>query len=196
MKYIIDKDGNITGKSFCEEIEGIDAPHKPLREDESCRWNGSEWEYKFREYPEKEVSYISKEDRLYTSTKVLIDDILTYIYMPTGTCIYGDKYKYKEGQKLTVLIPCYGKAKYIKDTVSSVLANTLLPDKIIILLMDNNSIALKDELLAMSSIIDCREHERLHVEEARNYLATLADSEWLMFLDADDQLYPDYFEVY
>lgn len=195
MKYIIDKDGNITGESFCEEIEGIDAPHKPLREDESCRWNGSEWEYKFREYPEKEVSYISKEDMLYNSTKVLIDDILTYMYMPTGTCIYGDKYKYKEGQKLTVLIPCYGKAKYIKDTVSSVLANTLLPDKIIILLMDNNSIALKDELLAMSSIIDCREHERLHVEEARNYLATLADSEWLMFLDADDQLYPDYFEV-
>ena len=47
MKYIINKDGNITGKSFCEEIEGIDAPHKPLREDESCRWNGSEWE-KFR----------------------------------------------------------------------------------------------------------------------------------------------------
>ena len=195
MKYIIDKDGNITGKSFCEEIEGIDAPHKPLREDESCRWNGSEWEYKFREYPEKEVSYTPKKDRLYNSTKALIDDILTYIYMPTGTCIYGDKYKYKEGQKLTVLIPCYGKAKYIKDTVSSVLANTLLPDKIIILLMDNNSIALKDELLAMSSIIDCREHERLHVEEARNYLATLADSEWLMFLDADDQLYPDYFEV-
>lgn len=195
MKYIIDKDGNITGKSFCEEIEGINAPHKPLREDESCRWNGSEWEYKFREYPEKEVSYIPKEDRLYNSTKALIDDILTYIYMPTGTCIYGDKYKYKEGQKLTVLIPCYGKAKYIKDTVSSVLANTLLPDKIIILLMDNDSIALKDELLAMSSIVDCREHEQLHVEEARNYLATLADSEWLMFLDADDQLYPDYFEV-
>ena len=195
MKYIIDKDGNITGKSFCEEIEGIDAPHKPLREDESCRWNGSEWEYKFREYPEKEVSCIPKEDMLYNSTKALIDGILTYIYMPTGTCIYGDKYKYKEGQKLTVLIPCYGKAKYIKDTVSSVLANTLLPDKIIILLMDNDSIALKDELLAMSSIVDCREHEQLHVEEARNYLATLADSEWLMFLDADDQLYPDYFEV-
>ena len=195
MKYIIDKDGNITGKSFCEEIEGIDAPHKPLREDESCRWNGSEWEYKFREYPEKEVSYIPKEDRLYNSTKALIDDILTYIYMPTGACIYGDKYKYKEGQKLTVLIPCYGKARYIKDTVSSVLANTLLPDKIIILLMDNDSIALKGELSAMSNIVDCREHERLHVEEARNYLATLADSEWLMFLDADDQLYPDYFEV-
>lgn len=195
MKYIIDKDGNITGKSFCEEITGVDAPHKPLRKDESCRWNGSEWEYKFRDYPEKEVGSIPKKDRLYNSSKVLIDSILAYIYMPTGTCIYGDKYKYKEGQKLTVLIPCYGKARYIRDTVSSILANTLLPDKIIILLMDKDSIALKDELSAMSSIIDCREHERLHVEEARNYLATLTDSEWLMFLDADDQLYPDYFEV-
>lgn len=195
MKYTIDKDGNITGKSFYEEIEGIDAPHKPLREDESCRWNGSEWEYKFREYPEREVGSIPKKDRLFNSTKFLIDSILAYIYMPTGTCIYGDKYKYKEGQKLTVLIPCYGKARYIRDTVNSILANTLLPDKIIILLMDENSIALKDELSAMSSLVDCREHERLHVEEARNYLATLADSEWLMFLDADDQLYPDYFEV-
>lgn len=195
MKYTIDKDGNITGRSFYEEIEGIDAPHKPLREDESCRWNGSEWEYKFRDYPERKVGSIPKKDRLFNSTKFLIDSILAYIYMPTGTCIYGDKYKYKEGQKLTVLISCYGKARYIRNTVSSVLANTLLPDKIIILLMDKDSIALKNELSTMSSIVDCREHERLHVEEARNYLATLADSEWLMFLDADDQLYPDYFEV-
>ncbi len=195
MKYIIDKDGNITGKSFCEEIEGIKTPHKPLRNNESCQWNGSEWEYKFRDYPEREVGSIPKKDRLYNSSKLIIDSILAYIYMPTGACIYGDKYKYKEVQKLTVLIPCYGKAKYIKGTVNSILANTLLPDKIIILLMDEDSITLKDELSAMSSIVDCREHERLHVEEARNYLATLADSEWLMFLDADDQLYPDYFEV-
>lgn len=195
MKYIIDKDGNIIGKSFCDNIAGISTPHKPLREDESCRWNGSEWEYKFRDYPEREVGSIQEKDRIYNSSKFLIDSILAYIYMPTGTCIYGDKYKYKEGQKLTVLIPCYGKARYIRDTVKSILANTLLPDKIIILLMDDNSIALKNELSAMSSIVDCREHERLHVEEARNYLATLADSEWLMFLDADDQLYPDYFEV-
>ena len=195
MKYIIDKDGNITGRSFCEEIVGIEAPHKPLREDESCRWNGYEWEYKFRDYPEKEVADISKNLERYNIVKFLLDSIISYVYLPTGTCIYGDKYKYKEGQKLTVLVPCYGKAKYIKDTVESVLANTLLPDKIIILLMDEDSIALKDELSSMSSIIDCREHERLCVEEARNYLATLADSEWLMFLDADDQLYPDYFEV-
>lgn len=195
MKYIIDKDGNITGRSFCEEIAGIEAPHKPLREGESCRWNGSKWEYQFRDYPEKEVYSIPKDMELYNSSKFIMDNILAYIYIPTGTCIYGDKYKYKEGQKLTVLIPCYGKAKYIKDTVNSVLANTLLPDKIIILLMDEDSIALKDELSVMSDIIDCREHERLCVEKARNYLATLADSEWLMFLDADDQLYLDYFEV-
>lgn len=195
MKYIIDKDGNITGRSFCKEISGIEAPHKPLREDESCRWNGSEWEYKFRDYPEKEIYDIPKNMELYNSSKFIMDNVLAYIYIPTGICIYGDKYKYKKGQKLTVLIPCYGKAKYIKDTVQSVLGNTLLPDKIIILLMDDDSIALKEELSVMSSIVDCRKHERLHVEEARNYLATLADSEWLMFLDADDQLYPDYFEV-
>lgn len=195
MKYIIDKDGNITGRSFCEEIAGIETPHKPLREGESCRWNGSKWEYQFRDYPEKDVSEIPENTQLYYSTKFILDELIGCLYLPTGTCIYGDEYKYKEGQKLTVLIPCYGKAKYIKDTVSSVLANTLLPDKIIILLMDEDSIALKDELSAMSGIIDCREHERLCVEKARNYLATLADSEWLMFLDADDQLYPDYFEV-
>ena len=195
MKYIIDKDGNITGRSFCEEIAGIETPHKPLREDESCRWNGHEWEYKFRDYPEKEVYNIPKNMELFNSSKFIMDNLLAYIYIPTGTCIYGDKYKYNENQKLTVLIPCYGKAKYIRDTVQSVLASTLLPDKIIILLMDEDSVALKSELEAMSSIIDCREHERLCVEKARNYLATLADSEWLMFLDADDQLYPDYFEV-
>ena len=87
MKYIIDKDGNIIGKSFCENITGIGAPHKPLREDESCRWNGSEWEYKFRDYPEREVGSIQEKDRIYNSSRFLIDSILAYIYMPTGTRI-------------------------------------------------------------------------------------------------------------
>lgn len=120
---------------------------------------------------------------------------LSFYRQVYGTGIFGTEYKYNDSQKLTVLIPCWGKAKYVKDTVKSVLDNSLLPDKVIILLMDEDSVALKSELEAMSNIIDCREHERLDVARARNYLATLADSEWLMFLDADDQPDPCYFET-
>lgn len=197
MKYIIDRDGNITGRSFCEEIEGIEAPHKPLREDESCRWNGSEWEYKFRDYPPiTEIPSIPTEENLCKDSIKYLVDVLTDTIRPNvGVSIFEDNYRYKEGQKLTTLIPCWGKAKYIESTLQSLLSNSMLPDKVIILLMDEDSIALKGELEAMSSIIECIEHERLDVASARNYLATLADSEWLMFLDADDLVDRYYIEA-
>ncbi len=95
---------------------------------------------------------------------------------------------------VTVLIPCCGKAAWVRETVDSVLAQTRLPDAIKVLLMDADSRAMKDELEALSSIIRCERAERMDVVAARNYLAEQCGTEFFAFLDADDILQEDFLE--
>lgn len=104
------------------------------------------------------------------------------------------RYKYTDTDKIAVLIPCWNKAAYIYTTLLAVTEQTLQPDEVIILLMDDESISMKDKLEALSPIVKCVVHERLNVSAARNYLATLTDANWLCYIDADDIITPDYLQ--
>lgn len=95
--------------------------------------------------------------------------------------------------KVTVLIPCYGKAGYVKKAVQSCV-NQTVPVKVIVRLMDKESQALAPELEAMGDI-ECHCEERLDVTKARTWLVGKCPTDWFIFLDADDELAPNYVEV-
>lgn len=93
---------------------------------------------------------------------------------------------------ISVLIPCYGKAAYIEETVASVLAQDEMPEEIKILLMDGKSAEKKERLEGMSPVVRCTVSGKLDVCEARNRLARECGTEWFIFLDADDMLAPGF----
>ena len=93
---------------------------------------------------------------------------------------------------ISVLIPCYGKAAYIEETVASVLAQDEMPEEIKILLMDGKSAEKKERLEGMSPVVRCTVSGKLDVCEARNRLARECGTEWFVFLDADDMLAPGF----
>lgn len=95
---------------------------------------------------------------------------------------------------VSVLIPCYGKAMWVKDAVQSVLSQTKRADEIHVLLMDEASQAMKEELEALGENVVCEARERMDVCTARNYLAKECKSEYFCFLDADDILESDFIE--
>ena len=60
--------------------------------------------------------------------------------------------------------------------------------------MDNDSYSLKDELESMSDIVKCYCEPQMNVCKARTYLAEKCETDWLIFLDADDFLLHDFIE--
>lgn len=118
-------------------------------------------------------------------------DILYGLYVQAVNCVGGTETHEKTGG-VTVLIPCYGKALYVKEAVTSCLEQTMKAEKIIVLLMDDDSIAMKDELESLDDAVKCVVHERMNVCKAREHLVSLCPTEHFIFLDADDLLFPDY----
>lgn len=97
-------------------------------------------------------------------------------------------------RRVSVLIPCFGKAAWLEECVRSVLAQTKPADNICILLMDRKSRRMKAGLEALSPAVRCICSERLGVCRARNVLAQNCPTEFFVFLDADDTLAPDFLE--
>lgn len=96
-------------------------------------------------------------------------------------------------EDVTVLIPCFMKADTVKAAVQSVLNNTSLPGKVLVLLMDSASRGKKAELEGLSPIVECAESRRLGICSSRNKLVSMCRTEWFTFLDADDFLYKEFF---
>ena len=95
--------------------------------------------------------------------------------------------------KATVLIPCYKKANYIRKAVKSCVVQS--PSvKTMVLLMDPDSQRLSSELSAMGDV-ECINSERLIVTKARTKLVEMCTTDWFVFLDADDELAPNFMEV-
>jgi glycosyltransferase involved in cell wall biosynthesis len=89
---------------------------------------------------------------------------------------------------VSVVIPCYNAAKFIKRTIASVLRNTYRPLEIVV--VDDGS---KDDSLTVARALEARHPEvRVFskpnggVSSARNYGIKQTDAEYIAFLDADD----------
>ena len=98
---------------------------------------------------------------------------------------------------ISVIIPCYNAAAYLEECLQSVLAQTMASFEIII--VDDGS---KDDTLAIAqraARLDARirvlHQENAGVGAARNAGLDAAQGEYVTFVDGDDLLVPDAFEV-
>ena len=91
---------------------------------------------------------------------------------------------------VSVIIPVYNGECYLAEAIESILAQTLPPDEIII--VDDGS---TDETprIARCFVYPVRYHAQSHsgAGAARNRGVSLAQGDWLAFLDADDLWLPD-----
>jgi glycosyltransferase involved in cell wall biosynthesis len=105
----------------------------------------------------------------------------------------------KTEKQITAVIPAYNAAKYLKQVINSLLYQTKPPVKIII--VDDGS---EDETYPCALevtkstdipiMIHCH-NQNCGVSAARNTGAKLADTEWLLFMDADDVATPEMLEM-
>ena len=93
---------------------------------------------------------------------------------------------------VTVVIPCYNQSMYVTDAVESILANSVRPSRISILLMDPKSWQMRTKLEAMSSTVHCSISEQRSLPAARNDLIKRVETSYVIPLDADDMLPPNF----
>ena len=182
---LIDDDGNIIGTTSIEDKNTISVPLKPLRECDSAKWNGDKWMYSFKKNEEEIIEEMKYDKDFYEKVFLLINRYIINIIRPLSS---GKAWKKKESEKISVLIPCYGKADYIREAVKSCIFQTIIPDEIHILLMDDKSISLKENLEKISNTVHCHVSEKMNAVRARKELVTFTDAEWIIFLDGDDEL--------
>lgn len=92
---------------------------------------------------------------------------------------------------VTIIIPCYGQSEYLLEAVDSCTRQTVQPKEIIAILMDDASYALQPKLGKVTCILK----PQLSLPAARNLGFSLAKTEFVIPLDADDKLPENYIET-
>jgi GT2 family glycosyltransferase len=108
---------------------------------------------------------------------------------------YIDKLATFKHCDVTIVIPCYNYAQYVGEAIESALAQTIKPRSVIVI--DDGS---TDD--SLSAINEFRSSDPLTVISkpnegtvaTKNLGLRLAKTHWIIFLDADDVLPPDYLE--
>jgi GR25 family glycosyltransferase involved in LPS biosynthesis len=100
----------------------------------------------------------------------------------------------KKLKNISIVIPCYNQSEFLIECVDSCLSQTVLPDSILVLLMDEKSIAMKQLLKSRSNIIKCFVSDRKYLSAARNYLISKVQTEYFIPLDADDKIPSNFVE--
>jgi len=95
--------------------------------------------------------------------------------------------------KISVVIPCYNSAQWVGSAVRSVLCQTL-PAAEILVVDDGSTDNPAEVLKEFGSRIRLLHRENGGLSAARNTGAAAAQGDWLLFLDADDRLFPDALE--
>jgi len=98
----------------------------------------------------------------------------------------------KMSARVTVIIPCYNYGIYVREAVDSAL-NQMYPHVDVIVVDDGSSDSQTLEVLAGIRHPRVRIHRQTNqgLSNARNNGAKLSDSDFLIFLDADDRLVPE-----
>lgn len=98
--------------------------------------------------------------------------------------------------KLSVIVPVYNVAPYLRECLDSLVAQTFAGWEAIC--VDDGSTdgsgAILDEYAARDSRFRVVHQQNRGVSAARNLAIEIAQGEWIGFLDADDSVAPDWFE--
>ena len=192
MKYYnkIDKDGLYAGVASIKRkgFNYTEIPVKPIcsTDNEIAKFNfeTNQWEYNF-------TKMVENIDSPFYVVDYMPSNLYTGIIRPQCGDLVLEK-----SEDISVLIPCYNKAKFILDAVNSCINQTMKPTHIIVLLMDDDSIAMKDELESLDSIVTCIVSERLNACASRTALVNeYCPTEWFVLLDGDDMLKENFIEV-
>lgn len=96
--------------------------------------------------------------------------------------------------KVTAVIPCYNDGLYIKQALESLLNQTLLPERIIIV-DDGSNLETKKILKTLSDpLVEIIFQENQGVAAARNNGITASTTDYILTLDADDTFEPSFIE--
>jgi len=95
-------------------------------------------------------------------------------------------------ETISIIIPCYLQAEFIEEAINSILNQTILPKQVLILLMDEKSWALRATLESMSPLVRCYITDRQYLPAARNFLIKQVETPYVIPLDADDMLLPNF----
>jgi glycosyltransferase involved in cell wall biosynthesis len=95
---------------------------------------------------------------------------------------------------VTVIIPCYNDGQYIMEALESIYNQTLLPEKIII--VDDGSDATTKKILNAINhpLVQVIYQENKGVSAARNHAIAMAQTDYIVNLDADDYYEPTFLE--
>jgi len=97
---------------------------------------------------------------------------------------------------ISVIITCYNLGRYLPECIESVLNQTYKNFEIILIddgSTDMETILYLDQLKA--DYIDIHRQTNRGVSVARNYGASFAKGDFLLFLDGDDKIGPEYFSL-
>ena len=103
--------------------------------------------------------------------------------------------------KISIIIPCYNVASYIDRCMTSIVAQTMGMDSLEIICIDDASTddtwahLQRWERLLPDQVLLIRQEVNRRQGTARNIGLQYASSEWIAFVDGDDWLEPDYFEL-
>jgi len=98
---------------------------------------------------------------------------------------------------ISICIPCYQSERYIRTTIESVLAQTVLPDELLI--SDDNSTDRSFEIVSeyqgVPPVKIIRPEHRLTLGAHYRFLLERATGDYVTFLSSDDALMPNYVET-
>lgn len=92
--------------------------------------------------------------------------------------------------RLSIIIPAYNAARYLPETLDSILSQTYTNYEIIVV-NDGSTDATRDILSPYMGNIQVVHQENTGVSEARNHGLRLAQGEFVIFMDADDYFIED-----
>ena len=114
-------------------------------------------------------------------------------FIPTRTCLHAYIHTYMHTYKLSVIVPVYNVADYLKRGIGSILSQSYKDYELI--LVDDGSTddsgRICDEYASIDERVKIVHQDNCGVSSARNAGLEIAQGEWVYFMDSDDELMED-----
>lgn len=102
-----------------------------------------------------------------------------------------------QDKKVSIIIPCYNQAEYVKEAIESALNQTYKNIEIVVIndaSKDNSSDVIKECANKHENIIFLDEKENKGVVKSRNLAIEKCSGDYILPVDADDKIAPDFAE--